>query len=104
MMLIMRHELLLVLIAVILLVVEIFLPADRKHRIILPAILLFAAVTVIGVIPGPMGSLFGGMYATSALTVMLKNILTVGVLIVLVQSVEYLKDLRIKRRSASTSC
>jgi NADH-quinone oxidoreductase subunit N len=90
-MLIMRHELLLVLIAVILLVVEIFLPADRKHRIILPAILLFAAATVIGFLPGPTGTLFGGMYSTSAFTVMLKNILTIGVLIVLIQSVEWLK-------------
>jgi NADH-quinone oxidoreductase subunit N len=90
-MLIMRHELLLVLIAVILLVVEIFLPADRKHRIILPAILLFAAVTVTGFLPGPTGTLFGGMYATSALILMLKNILCVGVLIVLIQSVGWLK-------------
>jgi NADH-quinone oxidoreductase subunit N len=90
-MLIMRHELLLVLIAVILLVVEIFLPADRKHRIILPAILMFAAATVIGFLPGPTGTLFGGMYSTSALTVLLKNILTTGVLIVLIQSVEWLK-------------
>jgi NADH-quinone oxidoreductase subunit N len=90
-MLIMRHELLLVLVAVILLVTEIFLPVDRKHRIILPAILLFAAATVIGFLPGPTGTLFGGMYATSALTVMLKNILTTGVLIVLIQSVEWLK-------------
>lgn len=38
-----------------------------------------------------MGSLFGGMYATSALTVMLKNILNIGVLIVMIQSVEWLK-------------
>lgn len=90
-MLIMRHELLLVLIAVILLIVEIFLPVDRKHRIILPAILLFGAVTVIGFLPGPAGTLFGGMYATSALTIMLKNILCVGVLIVLIQSVAWLK-------------
>jgi NADH-quinone oxidoreductase subunit N len=90
-MLIMRHELLLVLIAVILLVVEIFMPADRKHRIILPAILLFAAVTVIGFLPGPTGTLFGGMYGTSALILMLKNILCTGVLIVLIQSVAWLR-------------
>jgi len=90
-MLIMRHELLLVLIAVILLVVEIILPVGRKQRIILPAILLFAAVTVIGFIPGPTGSLFGGMYATSPLTELMKNILNVGALIVLIQSVDWLK-------------
>lgn len=90
-MLIMRHELLLVLVAVILLVVEIFLPADRKKRIIIPALLLFTAVTIIGFIPGPTGTLFGGMYTTTSLILMLKNILNIGVLIVFIQSVEYLK-------------
>lgn len=90
-MLIMRHELLLVLVAVILLVAEIFLPVGRKSRIILPALILFSVVTVIGFIPGPAGTLFGGMYATTALTILLKNILNVGVLIVLIQSVAYLK-------------
>lgn len=90
-MLIMRHELLLVLITVILLVVEIFLPADRKQKIILPAIILFGAVMILGFIPGPTGSLFGGMYITTPLTVMMKNILTIGVFIVFLQSVDWLK-------------
>ncbi|MBE0648727.1 MAG: NADH-quinone oxidoreductase subunit N [Bacteroidales bacterium] len=87
----MRHELLLVLITVILLVVEIFLPADRKQKIILPAIILFGAVMILGFIPGPTGSLFGGMYITTPLTVMMKNILTIGVFIVFLQSVDWLK-------------
>ncbi len=90
-MLIMRHELLLVAITVILLIVEIFLPADRKHKIILPAILLMAIVTVIGFFPAESGILFGGMYKTTLLTLMLKNILNVGVLIVFIQSVDWLK-------------
>jgi NADH-quinone oxidoreductase subunit N len=90
-MLSMRHELLLVALAVILLVAEIFLPRERKQRIILPAILMFAAVTVIGFLPVPSGSLFGGMYNTTALIVMMKNILNIGVLIVLIQSADWLK-------------
>ena len=90
-MLIMRHELLLVAITVILLIVEIFLPSGRKHKIILPALLFMAAVTVIGFLPGDIGILFGGMYKTSRLTLMLKNILNVGVLIVFIQSVDWLK-------------
>lgn len=89
--LIMRHELLLVLITVILLVVEIFLPADRKHKIILPSLILFGAVMVLGFIPGPTGSLFGGMYITTPLTILMKNILTIGVFIVFLQSVDWLK-------------
>ena len=90
-MLIMRHELLLVAITVILLIIEIFLPKDRKHHAINPAILLMAVVTIIGFIPGPTGILFGGMYTTTKLILMLKNILNLGVLIVFIQSVSWLK-------------
>jgi NADH-quinone oxidoreductase subunit N len=88
----MRHELLLVVITVILMIVEIFLPNTEKRKIILPAILLMAAVTVIGFIPGTPGILFGGMYQSTALTIMLKNILNIGVLIVFIQSVDWLKQ------------
>ena len=91
-MLIMRHELLLIAITVILLIVEIFLSNTQKHKIILPAILLMAAVMVIGFIPGTPGILFGGMYQSTALSMMLKNILNIGVLIVFIQSVDWLKQ------------
>ncbi len=91
-MLIMRHELLLIAITVILLIVEIFLSNTQKHKIILPAILLMAAVTVIGFIPGTPGILFGGMYQSTALSMMFKNILNIGVLIVFIQSVDWLKQ------------
>jgi len=87
----MRHELLLVLITVILLLVEIFLPDNRKHAIIFPSILLFFIVTVWGFIPGPTGELFGGMYSTTPLILTMKNILNIGVLIVFIQSVSWLK-------------
>ncbi len=89
--LIMRHELLLILITVILLLVEIFLPADRKQKIILPAIILFGIVMILGFLPGPTGTLFGGMYITTSLTLLMKNILTVGTFIVFLQSVDWLK-------------
>jgi len=91
MVMIMRHELLLVLITVILLLVEIFLPAGKKKKIILPAIILFGVVMVLGFIPGPSGTLFGGMYITTPLTLLMKNILVLGVFIVLLQSVDWLR-------------
>jgi NADH-quinone oxidoreductase subunit N len=90
-MIIMRHELLLVAITVILLLVEIFLPEGKKHKIILPAVLFLTIVTILGFIPGPTGSMFGGMYQTTNLIILMKNILNVGVLIVFVQSVSWLK-------------
>jgi NADH-quinone oxidoreductase subunit N len=88
----MRHELLLIAITVILLLVEIFLPKDKKHKIILPAILLMTAVTVIGFLPCPTGTLFGGMYGTSQLILLMKNVLNIGVLIIFIQSVSWLKS------------
>lgn len=90
-MLIMRHELLLVAITVILLLIEIFLPKDQKHKIINPALFLLLLVTVIGFIPGPTGVLFGGMYQTTDLILLMKNILNIGAFIVFVQSVNWLK-------------
>ena len=91
-MLIMRHELLLIIITVILLIVEIFLPNTQKRKIILPAILLMAAVTILGFFPGEPGILFGGMYQSTQLSMMLKNILNIGVLIIFIQSVDWLKQ------------
>jgi NADH-quinone oxidoreductase subunit N len=91
-MLIMRHELLLVVITVILLIVEIFLPSTKKQKIILPALILMAVVTAIGFLPGTTGELFGGMYQSSSLTILLKNILNIGVLIVFIQSVDWLRQ------------
>ncbi len=90
-MLVMRHELLLVIITVILLLVEIFLPKARKHAIIFPSILLMAVVTVLGFIPGPTGVMFGGMYATTGLILTMKNILNIGTLIIFIQSASWLK-------------
>jgi NADH-quinone oxidoreductase subunit N len=87
----MRHELLLIAITVILLLVEIFLPHDKKSRIILPAILMMVVVVVLGFFPGPTGILFGGMCQTTALFVMFKNILNIGALIVMIQSVDWLR-------------
>jgi NADH-quinone oxidoreductase subunit N len=90
-MLIMRHELLLIAITVILLLVEIFLPSGKKPKIVLPAILLMAIVTALGFIPGPIGSMFGGMYRTTDLILTMKNILNIGVLLVFIQSGGWLK-------------
>ena len=90
-MLIMRHELLLVAITVILLLIEIFLPKDQKHKIINPAIIFMLLVTIAGFIPGPTGVLFGGMYQTTDLILLMKNILNIGTLIIFIQSVSWLK-------------
>ncbi len=87
----MRHEVLLTILAILVLIIDLNLKPAHKHRIIPIVLSLFFIHTVIGFLPTENGVLFGGMYHTSALTVMMKNILNVGVLIILLQSVTWLR-------------
>ncbi|HOW25991.1 MAG TPA: NADH-quinone oxidoreductase subunit N [Bacteroidales bacterium] len=88
---IMRHELLLTLLAVVILVID--LGAGSKYRsFILPvAIGLFFINLLIGFLPAREGSLFGGMYHTSNLIILMKNVLNIGFFIVMLQSFAWLK-------------
>ncbi|MBK8806083.1 MAG: NADH-quinone oxidoreductase subunit N [Bacteroidales bacterium] len=96
--LLMRHELMLIIIALIVLIAEIFTP-DHKKGIITPlAIILFSISLIVGFLPAIEGNLFGGMYNTSSLIVLMKNILNIGVFIILLQSNKWINllDNRIK--------
>ncbi len=87
--LLMRHEILLVIALVIILIAE--LSSENKKSIINLSIILLLAITVIGFFPVPEGSLFGGMYQTSKLTVLMKNILNIGTVILFFQVAEWIK-------------
>jgi NADH-quinone oxidoreductase subunit N len=56
------------------------------------ACLLFAAQTVFGFFPLPAGEAFGGLYVSSALTVLMKNILNIATLIVFLQTYSWLNS------------
>ena len=88
----MRNELLLTFLAMILLIIDLNLNHAKKSRMIPISIGLFLVVTLIGFIPQPDQTLFGGMYHTNGLIKLMKNILNIGVLIVLFQSVGWLKN------------
>ena len=87
----MRHELMLTILALVVLIIDLNLHNRDKHLIIPITLSLFFIHTVAGFLPSEPGILFGGMYHTSALLVTMKNILNVGVLIILLQSVTWLK-------------
>lgn len=87
---IMRHELLLTAVALIVLTAEIFWNPAKKKSISLFSIVLFALITIAGFLPATTGSLFGGMYESSAVKIMMKNILNIGALLVFIQSVTWL--------------
>lgn len=86
----MRHELVLVIIALLLLMVDLGLKPANKRRILPVAIVLFLIHTLIGFLPNESGILFGGMFQTSPLILMMKNVLNVGVFIILLQSYGWL--------------
>ena len=90
---IMRQELGLLAIFVILLVFDIFATETKAMKWFRPfAILLFTVQTLIGFLfQAPGGIAFGGMYVTSDLTVLMKNILNLGTLIVFLQAGEWLR-------------
>jgi NADH-quinone oxidoreductase subunit N len=84
--LLMRQELVLIGIVLIVLIAEIFTDNNQKGIITPLAITLFAIHTIIGFLPLAEGSIFGGSYNTSALINTMKNVLNLGVLIILIQS------------------
>lgn len=87
----MRHELMLTLLALAVLIIDLNLHNRDKHYIIPITLSLFFVHTLVGFVPSAESVLFGGMYHTSALIVLMKNILNIGVLIILLQSVTWLK-------------
>lgn len=87
----MRHEVVLTILALLILIIDLNLSNKNKHLIIPVSLGLFIIHTIIGFFPTEEVSLFGGMYQTDALRGMMKNVLNVGVLIVLFQSVTWLK-------------
>jgi len=86
----MRHELVLTLAFIIILVAEVFTGERNREKIKGIAVALFAIVTAVGFLPAATGSLFGGMYQASGTTALMKNILNIGTLIVLIQSYTWL--------------
>src|SRR5450759_1390355 len=88
---IMRHELLLIAAALLVLIAEIFCNPEKRRYISLFSVILFGVITIVGFLPSPVGPLFGGMYITSGIRLLMKNILNIGALLVFIQSVTWLK-------------
>ncbi len=89
--LIMRHELLLIAAALLVLMAEIFTDPRNKSSISLFSVILLGIITITGFLPSQPGVLFGGMYISSGTRLLMKNILNIGALLVFIQSVTWLK-------------
>ncbi|MEI6766593.1 MAG: NADH-quinone oxidoreductase subunit N [Bacteroidota bacterium] len=89
--LIMRHELLLTAAAMLMLLAELLTAPKNKAGLRPFAVIVFLLVTIAGFLPATTGSIFGGMYVTSDLQILVKNFLNIGVFIILLQAHKWLK-------------
>ncbi|MCB8995576.1 MAG: NADH-quinone oxidoreductase subunit N [Bacteroidales bacterium] len=85
----MRHELLLTAVLLIILMAEVFMDEKNKKKIRGLSVILFGIITAVGFLPSPSGNLFGNMYIVTPIRLMMKNVLNIGVLIVLIQSMAW---------------
>ncbi len=97
-MLLMRNELVLILVILILIIADIFVADKNKKSVSYIAVGLFAVHTLIGFIPLKEGSLFGGMFVTNSLVWGFKNILNVGVLLIILLAVSWLNKNSLRNR------
>jgi len=97
--LLMRQELILLAVILLLVIGEIF--SNNKKGLVTFAIVLFTIHTVIGFLPMDNGTLFGGMFKSTTLIHLFKNVLNVGVLIILLQSADWIKEKTIKENKST---
>ncbi|MCJ7758073.1 MAG: NADH-quinone oxidoreductase subunit N, partial [Gillisia sp.] len=90
--LLMRHEILLLAITLLLIIGEIFIPKHKKGSIVHLALFLFGIHTVVGFLAIEESSLFGGMFQTNNLIHFFKNTLNIGVLVLLLQSADWIQE------------
>ena len=88
----MRQEIFLLTILLLLIVGEIFINKNKKESLVHFALFLFGIHTIVGFFTIEESSLFGGMFRTNTLIHFFKNALNVGVLIVLLQSADWIKE------------
>jgi len=90
--LVMRQEILLLAITLLLLVGEIFIHKNKKGSLVHLAIFLFGIHTAVGFLHLEESSLFGGSFQTNNLIHFFKNVLNIGVFILLLQSADWLQE------------
>jgi len=88
----MRHEILLLAITLLLLVGEIFISKTKKSSLVHLAIFLFGIHTAVGFFQIDECSIFGGSFQTNNLIHFFKNVLNIGVFILLLQSADWIQE------------
>lgn len=87
---IMHHEIGLLIVFLLVFLFDTFLPKNAQSKLSVTACVLFGAYTLYGFFaPMTFGSAFAGMYETTPIVASIKNILNVGMFIVLLQSIKW---------------
>lgn len=97
----MRHEMMLLAIIMLLLLGEIFVNPQKKQLLVHAAVVLFGLHTLIGFLPLESTELFGGSFVSNPLVNFFKNVLNVGVFILLLQSADWIKAKMVPEQSGS---
>ena len=92
--LLMRPEMLLLVQVVFLLLFDLFAPERARRHTDAVACLLFLFSIIIGFLPAPTGEAFGGMFSVTFMSQIVKNVLSIGLLLVFLQSRVWLSDNR----------
>ena len=90
--LLMRQEIILLAIILLLVVAEIGIPKNKKSSIVHLAIFLFGIHTAAGFFTMNESNLFGGSFQTNNLIHFFKNVLNIGVFILLLQSADWIQE------------
>lgn len=90
--LMMPQEIGLLLVFLLVFVYDTFMPQRSQDKLPLFTAILFALYTIYSFVPGQMGQAFGGMFEANAATWVMKNILNIGVLLVILQAVKWSND------------
>ena len=90
--LLMQQEMSLMAVFVILFIYDIFCSDKGKQWFQPLACILFAIHTAIGFLPAPTGEAFGGMFVSSDITIVMKNILNIATFLVFLQTNSWLKS------------
>ena len=90
--LLMRQEIVLLAIILLLVIAEIFIPKNKKSSIVHLAIFLFGIHTAVGFFAIDEGGIFGGSFQTNNLIHFFKNVLNIGVFILLLQSADWIQE------------
>lgn len=88
----MRNEIILLVLILAMVILEVTTKPQDKKALINVAIGLFLLHTIVGFFPNETGVLFGGSFRTTGLIHFFKNVLNVGVFIILLQSGDWLRD------------